>query len=242
MTIIQYLDEVISVPTDWTEIKLKHYEEFYQIKPENLRDRVALVARICNYDADKLLNLPAEMFNIIVDQSFFIFEEFKTDPSAKVTVNGTTYVIPIEEKLSLGAYIDADETQKAGENVISGILAIVCRPAGEAYDDELTEVRAAMFGELPMSDIWPLLAFFLQCRAASEKHTQAFTNLMQAAELLPRNMRHFLNPGAGTNLSQIWLIIKYYILMLLLRFRLRRLSRSRNTGAIKITRTQRKER
>jgi hypothetical protein len=240
MTTIEYLDEVIQVPTKWEEIKLKHYENFYQDKPENTRERVALVAKICNIEPAKLLDLPADIFNIVVEHSFFIFEEFVAPPSPKVKINGVTYVIPIEEKLSLGAYIDADETQKSGENVISGILAIVCRPVGEDYDDELTEERTAMFGELPMSQVWPLLAFFLHCKNALETRTIAFTNLTQAVESLPLNILHSLKLGDGIKLSRMWQIIKYFFLIRSLRYRLRRLLRLYNTGGIRVLQTQRK--
>lgn len=241
MTTIEYLNEVIQVPTNWGEIKLKHYENFYKDRPESTRERVALVAKICEIEPAKLLSLPADIFNIVVERSFFIFEEYIAEPSPKVIINGTTYVIPIEEKLSLGAYIDADEAQKAGTEVLSTILAIVCRPVNEAYDDELTEQRAKMFGELPMTQVWPLLAFFLRCKCVLENRTTAFTNLTQAVELLPPNILHSLKLGDGIKLLQMWRIIKYYFLIRSLRYRLRRLLRSYNIEEIKISQMQRKE-
>lgn len=240
MTTIKYLDQVIHVPTNWDEIKLKDYENFYLDRPENTRDRVALVAKICNVEPSVFLEAPAEIFNIVVDKSFFIFEEFKAEPSPKITIDGSIYVIPIEEKLSLGAYIDADETQKAGDQIISGILAIVCRPVNEPYDDDLTEARAAMFANVPMSQIWPLLAFFLQCKSVLEARTMAFTNLAQAVESLPPSTLISVNRGGGIKLLQIWPKLKYYVLTRLLRYRLQRLLHSSNTKGIKIRQTSHK--
>lgn len=242
MTTIEYLDEVIVVPTNWGEIKLKDYENFYTEKPETPRERVALVAKICNIEPAKLLDLPSDVFNILVDQTIFIFEEFKADPSPSVKIDDKTYVIPIEEKLSLGAFIDADETQKSGERVLSGVLAIVCRPAAETYDPDKTEDRTQMFGELPMSKVWPLLAFFLHYKNVLEKRTTVFTNLTAAVESLPPNIWHSLKLGGGTKLSQTWRTIKYFYLMRLLRYRLRKLLRLSNTDGIKIKPTKRNAR
>lgn len=240
MTTIEYKGEVIEVPTSWDEIKLKHYENFYTEKPENIREKVALVAKICNVDPVKLLSQPTEVFNTMLDCTRFIFQEPPREKSAKVIIDGVTFVIPIEEKLSLGAFIDADETQKSGENIFSGVLAIVCRPEGEAYDPELIEQRTAAFGELPMSQIWPLLAFFLHCKNALDQRTTAFTNLVGLVESLPRNIGPSLRLGGGTKLSQMWQTIRYYFLMKLLNYRLRRLLRLSNTAGIKTTQTRRK--
>jgi hypothetical protein len=160
MTIIQYLDDEIKVPESWDEIKLRDYEGFYNDKPETLRDKVALVAKICKADPEQILKWPAEVFSLIVDRTYFIFKKYNVDPKPSITIDEVTYMIPIEEKLSLGAYIDADQAQKDGINVLSNVLAIVCRPAGEVYDHELNDQRAEMFGTLSMAEVQPLLGFF----------------------------------------------------------------------------------
>lgn len=240
MTTIQYLDEEIKVPDNWGEIKLRNYEGFYMDRPETLRERVAMVAKICNADVELILQWPAEIFNLIIDKTVFIFREHKVAPSPSIKIGDETYVIPVEEKLTLGAYIDADQTQKDGVNVLSNILAIVCRPAGESYDPDKTEERAEMFGALSMSEVQPLLGFFLHCKHALDKRTTVFTNLRQAVELLPPNIELLRSPGTGIRLSQTWRILKYGALIMLLRYRLRRFLHLSNTSAIKITQKRRK--
>lgn len=240
MTTITYLDEEINVPENWDEITLKDYEGFYKQKPKDIREKVILISTICKVDPELILSWPAEVFPIIVDAAKFLFFDPVAEPKAGVKVDGVTYVIPIEEKLSLGQYIDADEIQKAGENVLSNVLAIVCKPHGEAYDPDKNEERAEMFGSLPMTEIQPLLAFFLTCKNALEKHTKAYSCLTEAAALLPPATLILRSRGVGTNLSQIWQILRYGILTALLRRQLQRLSRSHNIPGIKITRKKRK--
>lgn len=240
MTVIEYNGEVIEVPTSWEEIKLKDYENFYTVKPETIREKVALVAQICNVDPVKLMEQPTEVFNAMLESTRFIFQEPPRIESAKVKVDGQTFVIPIEEKLSLGAYIDADETMKAGENIFSGVLAVVCRPEGEKYNPELTEQRTAAFGELPMSQVWPLLAFFLRCKSGLDQRTTAFINLVALVESLPPSIGPSLRLGGGIKLSQMLLKIKYYFLIKLLNYRLQRLLRLSNIDGIKVSQTRHK--
>lgn len=240
MVTIEYNDEKIQVPESWHEVKLRAYEKHYTERPESVKDKVLLIARICEIDEATLMAWPADVFNIIAEKTAFIFKEHRVDPSPSIKIDGVTYVIPIEEKLSLGAYIDADEAIKEGEQVLTQILAITCRPAGEAYDPDKTEERAAMFGALSMAEVQPLLSFFLRFNNVLDTRTKAFTNLVQAVESLPPNIVNSLRLGGGTKLSQTWRIIKYGALIMLLRYRLRKCLRLFNTSEIKTTRKRRK--
>lgn len=240
MTTIEYLKQKIDVPENWEELTLKDYEGFYKQKPANIREKVSLIAHICKVDPEIILGWPAEAFPILVECAGFLFKPYEADPRPSVKIDGETFLINVEEKLSLGEYIDADEVQKSGENVLSNILAIVCRPYGEAYDPDKTEERAEMFANLSMSEIHPLLSFFLKCKNALEKHTEVFSCLTEAAALLPPLTQVLPRHGAGINLSQIWRILKYGILTALLRRQLRQLSRSHSLPGIRITRKKRK--
>lgn len=235
MVQIEYNTVKIEVPESWDDITLGFYETFYTEKPEAARERAALVAKICKVDADLLLSWPAEVFNRIVEYIDFLFKDNPASPNPVVEVGGVNYIVPIEDELSLGAWVDADEVQKTGENVLSNILAIVCRPAGEAYDYKNNEARRAMFAALPVSKVLAVLAFFLHCKTVLDRRTAAYTKLAQAYGQLPPNIKPFLSPGGGIRLSQIWPIIKYRALMLLLRYQLQKFLRSCNTVRIKTT-------
>lgn len=239
---IQYLDETIEVPTGWHEVKLRAYEQHYKTQPQNLREKVVLIAKICEIDENMLLAWPSDAFISIAASTAFIFQPHTAEAKPSIKIGDVTYVIAVEEKLSLGAYIDADEVLKEQDRALSQMLAITCRPAGEAYNPDLVDQRAEMFAGLSMEEVQPLLSFFLLCRDASEARTTAFTNLVQAVDLLPRNIRSSRKPGAGISLSQTWQAIKYYCLITLLRYRLRKFSRLYNSNAIRNTQTKRSAR
>lgn len=240
MVEIEYEKQKIAVPTSWGDVPLSKYETFYKSRPTDHRERVDLIAMVCNVDSAQLRQWPASAFNIIVQQVAFIFADDMAAPDPVIDVDGVKYVVAIEDELSLGAWVDAEAVQKEGVAVLSNVLAIVCRPVGEAYDDKLNEARAAMFAALPASKVLGVLGFFLQCRRVLEAHTKTYTALQALADRLPQNIKPLLKRGGGIKLSQIWPIMKYYALTQLLRYQLGRLLRSYNSAGIKKSPTKRK--
>lgn len=233
MVTIEYNGVTVKVPESWDDITLGVYEQVYGEKPEGARERVAVVAKVCNIDAETLLSWPAEVFNTIVGYILFIYGDNPVPPSAVCTIGGTKYIVPVEDELTLGAWVDADEAQKERLNPISSILAIVCRPAGEEYDYKKNEARQKLFAAQPMTRILGVMAFFLHCKQTLEAHSRIYASLCQAADRLPRNIGLFQNPGTGIKLSRTWPAIRYYYLTRLLRYRLRKYSRSYSTAGTK---------
>lgn len=233
MVTIEYNKVKVLVPENWDDISLGFYETFYTKKPETARERVELVAHICKMEAEILLAWPVEVFNELVDRIGFLFKDNPAKPDPTVEIEGIKYIVPIEDDLSLGAWVDADDVQKNGDAVLSNVLAIVCRPAGEEYDCSNNEARAAMFASQPVSRILGVLAFFLHYRNALYQRTDAYSAIRELADLLPQSTGLLLGRGGGIRISQIWRIIKYYALIALLRYRLRKFSPSCNIGRIK---------
>lgn len=240
MVTIEFNGVKIDVPSNWEDVTVGHYESFYLDNPETTRERVGLIAKVCKVDVAVLLEWPAEVFNIIVERCDFLFTDNDAKPDPTIKIGEITYVVPIEDKLTLGAYVDADAVQKDGDQVLSQLLAIVCRPPGEEYNYENSDARAAMFAALPVSEVLGVLAFFLQCSAALMKRTKAFTNLAQAVESLPPTIRNSPRRGGGIRLLWTWRATRYMILTKQLNWRLQKLLLSYNTSGIKGTRTRRK--
>lgn len=235
----EYEKQKIDVPTSWDDIPLSKYETFYKNKPTDHRQRVDLIAMVCEVESETLRQWPASAFNIIVTQLAFMFKESDAEPTNIIEVDGVNYVVAIEDELSLGAWVDAEAVQKEGVAVLSNVLAIVCRPTGEAYDDKLNEARALMFAALPTSKVLGVLNFFLQCKRVLEAHTKTYTALAALRDRLPQSIKPLLNRGGGIKLLQIWPTMKYYALTQLLRYQLGRLLRGYNTASIRNTQTKR---
>jgi hypothetical protein len=96
------------------------------------------------------------------------------------------YFVNTEETLTLGEWVDADEVQKRGENVLAGVLAIVCRPAGEKYDCGNNEEREKLFSSAPVSAVSGALAFFFGVQGRiRETYGSIFTPLATGRPVAP---------------------------------------------------------
>lgn len=219
-------DTTVCVPQDWHEVMIDRYDAAWSMKQETARQRAESVAAICGVDFGVLLAADVGVFNLILQDVDFLFQKNPAQPLPVVDVDGVKYVVATEDRLTFGEYIDVDAVQKEGVKVLSNVLAIVCRPVGETYDPHNNEARAKMFGEMPVAKVQGVLAFFLQCYQISIQLTRRYASLQATANQLPRSINPFRLRGGFIKWLRIWPIIKYYILMRLLRARLRRFSHS----------------
>lgn len=242
MTTIEFDGKAVQVPDSWDDITVGSWESLSHTTPTTARERVTWIAKLCNVDETVLLGWPVEAFNAIVETSAFVYGEAEAEPTPSVEVDGMVYVVPMEEKLTLGAWIDAEDVQRRGEGVISGILAVVCRPVGEEYDCDNNAARGAMFARLPVSKVLGVLAFFLSYSQILERRTEAYTRVAQAVERLQRSIPDLRAYGGGTRPSRMWLAIKFWISTASLRYRWARYSRTYGTDATKVKRKRRSTR
>lgn len=233
MTKIEYKDIVIKIPEKWSDIKVSEYEQYFNDPFGSIRERIEVIAKICKIDYETLLKLPYTITEEIIARVLFIFEENKAKPNPKIKIKGINYVVQAEDRLTLGEYVDVAEVQEKGTNVLSNILAIVCRPIGEEYDYNNNEKRAAMFADLTMDKVRGVLAFFLHYNKELQKLTKVYNELLSAVGKLPQSIKIFQSRGGGIKSYRIWRAIKYYFLMKLLKYRLRRFLHSYSLKGIK---------
>lgn len=226
---IEINTDVIDVPESWDDITLSFYETWFYKAPKDRKEQIELVAEICKIDTAKLLDYPVDVCNIILDTITFVFTETATPPSPSIEIGGVKYTIPIAETLTTGAWIDAEEVQKEKVNTLSGILAITCLPVGETYDTLKTEERRKMFAELKVSEVLPLLSFFLHYKKGLEKRLAMFSRVAEAANLYVNSTANFPNVGGGTRLSLTWRKAHFYVWMKYLKSQLRKCLRSLGT-------------
>ncbi len=219
---IQVNEDTINVPQTWGDVTLGDYERYYSDKPVTARERVVYVAKICNADPDLLMSWPADVYTMIVNTIDFLFKNNPVAPTPEVMIGGVKYTVSVEDDITLGAWVDAEEAQKAGDKVLSSVLSIMCRPTGEAYDYKLAEQRQTLFAAQPVANVLGVMAFFLQCSDALEKRIAAYSTLGQLADKLPQLIPVFRPHGGGIKLSRIWPAIKYLCLIKLLHWRLRK--------------------
>lgn len=227
-----YDDVKMLVPESYDDVLLGDYETYYRMKRETINERIDYVAKVLKVEASQLLAWPIDVYDYAASKLEFLNGDNPYAPSPMMTHKGITYLIDVGEKQSFGAWIDVEETQKAGDAVLSTVLSILCRPAGEAYDSEAAEERQKVFAALPLSKVLPVLGFFLQCSEILELNTRASIEIGQALSLLPKSASDFLKRTGGIKLSTIWPAVRYYVLMRSLAYHLRKLYRTYNFAPI----------
>lgn len=195
---IEIENKTYNVPNSWEDLALGTYEDFCALPGETRPDKVARVAFLAGMDPSDLMTWPVDVYNRVAGMISFIFEQpAEVEPAQGIEIDGVKYTINIADRLTLGEWVDAEDAQKDSARVISGVLATVCRPAGEKYDPSKTDERVALFRAQPVPSLLPLINFILTFSAQLSKITAMRSELEDLAALLPKSGRSFAAPGGG---------------------------------------------
>lgn len=230
MTSFEYGGTVVRVPDHWGELTLGDYEEAMSLPRATLRERVAVVARLCGTEAATLLTWPAEAFAMVAGHLSFVWGDFETPPSPRARIGGLECFVNTQDALTLGEWVDVEQVQREGSHPIARILAIVCRPAGEQYDSARNAERAALFSAAPVAEVQGVLAFFLRSWQNSERISALCSRVREAASYALHSTSLSPGVGGGTRSSTSWRSIAFWISTAWPRYRLRRFLHTSSTA------------
>ena len=183
------------VPTKWEDVTLKQFQEierFYEDKDKDFDVREVLHI-FTNHSIDEINALPLEFLEEIMSKMAFLQEKpEEKKPTNSVEINGERYTIHTENKLKVGEYVGADTAMKGDKHNYAAILAILCRKDGELYDskfeNEVLEDRIRMWEEVPVTEILPLIGFFLQLYITLQMPTLLSSKAMEAIDLTRKDI------------------------------------------------------
>lgn len=191
-----------TVPTDWSQVTLKQYEDierFYEDKDKQF-DLREVIHIFCNKTIDEINALPAEFLETIMTHLAFL--QTKPDdkePKNWVEVNGERYTVHTENKLKVGEYIAADTAMKGDKHNYAAILAILCRKDGEVYDsrfeNEVLEDRIKMWEEVPVVDVLPIVAFFLSVYVTLQMPSLLSSKVREVIDLTAQDIENLQKNG-----------------------------------------------
>lgn len=192
-----------TVPTDWSQVTLKQYQEierFYEDKDKQFDIREVLHI-FCNRTMDEINALPAEFLETIMTHLVFL----QTKPEDKeprnwVEIKGERYTVHTENKLKVGEYIAADTAMKGDKHNYAAILAILFRKDGEVYDsrfeNEVLEDRIKLWESVPVIDVLPVIGFFLQLYITLQMPSLLSSKVREALDLTRRDIETLQKNGA----------------------------------------------
>ena len=191
MITFQLNEKEYKIPTEHKEITLEFYFGIYQIvdkysgiiigdevKEPSESDIMKMYGEIFQYmtgiDDDTLKKTPIESIVVLIDNIDGLLKEYPAKGNVdRFKIDGIEYIFPYDHMRgsTFGEYIESSQLEaneklmKNGRfDVLPEQMAILCRPAGEDFDDKLTEERTKLFKKNVTMDTVFEFAFFLQKR------------------------------------------------------------------------------
>lgn len=201
-----------NVPTSWDELTLKQYQEierFYEKNDKKEIDIVEFLSILSNHTIDEINNLPVDFLDILLAQiSFLQTKPQEKEPTNKITIGDDTYKIHFQNEMKVGEYVATDAVLKNDKHNYAAIMAILCRKDNEPYDahfeNEVLPKRIEMFENAPITDILPLVSFFLQLYVASETPSLLSMKVEEAIDHIQNRIESSTEIGVGKRLYMKW--------------------------------------
>ena len=202
----------VFVPESWEDVTLKQFIEIQKIYEEhNVEDSSQVTFKdllhiLINKDIDFINQLPIEFVDKIIAKLDFLQEPLKCDqPTNSITIGNEKYTVHTENQLKTGEYIAAETSIKADKNNFAAILAILCRKEGELYDskfeNEVLPDRIAMFEQVSVVKVLPIVNFFLNLWIFSRQNFQLCIVAQEALDLCQKDIETSAKNGEISKLS-----------------------------------------
>lgn len=203
----------IKVPTKWEEVTLGQFEKIMKLTGgESKRvDVMSLLSILTGQDEDYINSLPASFVETLMAHLIFLNDNPRTydHTASQIKIGGDFYSIHFLEELKFGEYVEVNESIKNDPLDYSSILAILCRKDGEAFDEDFAankfKQRKEMFQQQPVTEILPLIGFFLKLFLLSRANSQGcLTELESATNQLLQHTNSSVSNGDGGKRSLSW--------------------------------------
>ena len=203
----------IKVPTKWEEVTLGQFEKIMKLTGgENKRvDVMSLLSILTGQDEDYINSLPASFVETLMAHLIFLNDNPRTydHTASQIKIGSDFYSIHFLEELKFGEYVEVNESIKNDPLDYSSILAILCRKDGEAFDEDFAankfKQRKEMFQGQPVTEILPLIGFFLKLFLLSRANSQGcLMELESATNQLLQHTNSSVSNGDGGKHSLSW--------------------------------------
>lgn len=204
----------IRIPTKWEDVTLGQFEQIMKLTGGENNGRVdviSLLSILTGQDEDYINSLPASFVETLMAHLIFLNDNPRTydNTASEIKIGDDLYAIHFLEELKFGEYVEVNENIKNNPLDYSSILAILCRKNGEAFDEDYVankfKRRKEMFQEQPVTEILPLIGFFLKLFLLSKANSQGcLTELESATNQLLMHTNSSASNGDGEKHSLSW--------------------------------------
>lgn len=201
----------INIPTKWSDITLKQFQELMKIYEQEDRDILDILALFSGRTKSELKQMPKEFIDTMLVHLQFMNTALEVEPESSIEINGETYKINYTEKLKFGEFVDVESLIKDDKYNYAALLGMLCRKDKEIYDDDFIanelDNRIKMFEEMSIEQALQLINFFLKLKLRSIAYIQKSLALQEGKELaesLVQSIRNSVKDGAGNIFDSIY--------------------------------------
>lgn len=174
-----------TLPTSWEQVTLGQLQRIEALRGEP-GAAVKIMSVLSGKDEDEVRALPVQFFDTAAAAMSFLAEAPSIEPSCSCVIGGERYGVDVAERLTLGEWVAVQSVMQSDSNDVAGILAVVCRKDGEAYDSEFEntqfEKRKKMFEEASCLEALRVVGFFLTLFATSSGSSRRYSALKEEVQ------------------------------------------------------------
>lgn len=197
----------INMPLSWEEITLEMFQEISKLYDNDKKPAITdILSVLTNIKKEDLEQYPVEVLNTIIQQAQYIQSTPTNEVKNEIIVDGEKYFINYENELRFKEFVDAQTLIESNNRDYASLLAILCRKPGELYTDDYIakefDKRVEMFNKQPITNILPVVNFFLNYWVVLEKTSkESLTTIKEAANQYLEHIENSLRSGLGKKFS-----------------------------------------
>lgn len=196
----------VKLPTKWSDITLKQYQEL-QKAHDNNADMIKIISILTNREENEIRSMPASFVSTMANKIIFLGAPPEVKPSNKYKEYTCTQL----EEMTFGEWLDCNTSIQNDKTDYATIFAILCRLPNEPYDQDFInnkfKERKQMFENASVSDVLPLALFFSTCLIVSMMTSedclnQLYSQTTQVAKNLKISQKNGIFSRASTYLRK----------------------------------------
>lgn len=193
----------INMPLSWNEISLNMFQEISKLYDNEKKPTIIdILSILTNIKKEELEQYPVEILNNIIQQAQYIQSTPTNEVKNEIIIDGEKYYINYENELRFKEFVDSQTLLEGNNRDYASLLAILCRKQDELYTDEYIakefDKRVEMFNKQPITNILPVVNFFLNYWVVLEKTSkESLITIKEEANKYLDNIESSLRSGIG---------------------------------------------
>lgn len=191
--------KTFEMPTEWSELTLRHYVELTKLEEQKSQFLLGelyllrVIEALCSAEQGDLDDLTIDMVSDLSESVGFLQKEPVWNNTKSIKIGDVDYVFPADlNKLTMGEYISIktlQENSPSQAEAIPMIIAVILRPGRLVRDEETgkenwvqdrfdannIEYRKNLFLKQPVFDLMGPVSFFLNGSGLSMTNTKDST-------------------------------------------------------------------